>query len=170
MLFTTLYLKQCGVSLQRYYGGNPIINESVPVSVSLTRSGLPRLIPPYLLRRIAKRDERADRLVKLYLSWFTVCRIIELAKKISRDTLSSITKSTTEDDLGYIHEMIKDYRSMIKSKYVPRVHSIPMDIGMSWVPTWKALPSKSDHVFGHTAQESSIFHLLKYELYSLSVM
>lgn len=168
LLYTALYLKQCGVALQRYYGGNPIINESVPLSVSLNRAGLPRIIPPYLRRVISKRDERSDRLVRLFLSWFTVCRIIELAKKIFRDTFDSITQPTSSEQLEYIHELIKENRKIFRM-YVPRAHAIPMDIGMAWIPTWKALPSKSDSIFCHSAKDSSIFNLLKYEMYSFAV-
>lgn len=110
---------------------------------------LPRIIPPYLRSRIAKRDERADRLVKIFLSWFTLCRIIELAKKIARETFDSITRPTKSDSLEEVHQMVKESRPLIRRLYLPRVHEIPMDIGMSWIPTWKALPSKSDRIFEH---------------------
>ncbi|GMN19136.1 hypothetical protein TIFTF001_045135 [Ficus carica] len=44
-LFTALYLKQCSVALQRYYAGNRVDKEMLPIYVSLTRSGIPRIIP-----------------------------------------------------------------------------------------------------------------------------
>jgi hypothetical protein len=44
--------------------------------VSLTRSGLPRIIPSFH-RRLIKDGvrPRSDNLVKMYLSWFTVARL-----------------------------------------------------------------------------------------------
>lgn len=91
-LFTALYLKQCGVALQRYYAGNRVGQEAMPVSVSLTRSGIPRIIPVRHRHCISVRDNRADYLVRLYLSWFGLCRIIELAKPVSKSTFASITE------------------------------------------------------------------------------
>lgn len=84
LLFTALYLKQCAVALQRYYADNPIQKETMSVSVSLTKSGIPRLIPVHHRYCIRCRDDRADYLVKLYLSWFGLARIIELAKPVSK--------------------------------------------------------------------------------------
>lgn len=40
------------------------------VRVKLTRSGIPTIIPAVLRRKIRKRDDAADRLVKMYISWF----------------------------------------------------------------------------------------------------
>jgi len=45
-LYVALYLKQCTTSLLRYYA---------LVSISLTRSGIPRIIPPYHRKLIMKR-------------------------------------------------------------------------------------------------------------------
>ena len=38
------------------------------VPISLTRTGLPRIIPPFHRKVIRRRDDRADIVVKLYLS------------------------------------------------------------------------------------------------------
>lgn len=42
LLFTVLYLKQCSLALQHYYGQDVQGKHNYPVSVSLTRSGIPR--------------------------------------------------------------------------------------------------------------------------------
>ncbi|KAH0676529.1 hypothetical protein KY285_024330 [Solanum tuberosum] len=44
-LYTALYLKQCTVSLQRYYAGYYSKNDTMSVPVSLTRCGIPKVIP-----------------------------------------------------------------------------------------------------------------------------
>ncbi|KAI5382385.1 hypothetical protein KIW84_MT0035 (mitochondrion) [Lathyrus oleraceus] len=46
-LSTALYLKQCGVCLQQVYAGPPYEHERLPVFVSLSRNGLPRIIPSF---------------------------------------------------------------------------------------------------------------------------
>lgn len=59
LLFTALYFKQCGVSLQRYYSGSYSKQDSLSVPVSLTRTGLQRIIPVMVLRAIRGHDSRA---------------------------------------------------------------------------------------------------------------
>jgi len=85
-----LYLKQCASSLQKAYGGTKSPPDLLPFPVSLTRSGYPRIIPRFHRRMIYRRDDKADMLVKIYLSFLTVGRIIPLAKKVSRKTYESI--------------------------------------------------------------------------------
>lgn len=92
-LFTALYLKQCAVTLQQAYGGiTPYdIHTKLSVPVSLTRSGYPRIIPSFHRQQIYKRDDKADMLVKLYFSFFSLSRAIKLAKRISPSLFASIT-------------------------------------------------------------------------------
>jgi len=59
LLYTALYLKACRVALQRYYAGYFNRHESMSVQVSLTRTGLPRIIPSILRHRIRRRDKHA---------------------------------------------------------------------------------------------------------------
>ena len=58
----------------------------LPVPVSLTRSGYPTFIPAYHRLMIYKKDEKADLLVRLYLSFLTLAYVIELSKKVSKST------------------------------------------------------------------------------------
>jgi hypothetical protein len=81
-LFTALYLKQCASSLQLAYGGDKRPHTLLPVPVSLNRSGYPRIIPSFHRRAIARRDERSDILVQMYLSFFSLSKMILLAKKV----------------------------------------------------------------------------------------
>lgn len=62
----SLYLKQAAVCLQKAYAGVPQPKSQLPVPVSLTGSGLPRIIPSYHRKLILKKDERADTFVKIY--------------------------------------------------------------------------------------------------------
>jgi hypothetical protein len=63
-----LYLKATSVVLMRYYGegpgslGRPAF---YPLPISLTRDGLPRLIPAFHRQKIRRRDERSHSQVLL---------------------------------------------------------------------------------------------------------
>ena len=76
-LFTALYLKQASTCLMQYYAvQDPGLPQKLSVPVSLTRKGLPRIIPPFHQKWISNRDERADMLVKFYLSAFSLIKVI----------------------------------------------------------------------------------------------
>ena len=60
------------------------------VPVSLTGSGLPRIIPAFHRRVILRRDHDSDRLIQFYLSLFSINRIIPCTKKVTKSTFKSI--------------------------------------------------------------------------------
>ncbi|KAH0743055.1 hypothetical protein KY290_031048 [Solanum tuberosum] len=69
-LYTALYLKQCTVSLQRYYAGCYSKNDTMSVPVSLTRCGIPKIIPAVLRKHVRAKPDHGDYLVRIYLSCF----------------------------------------------------------------------------------------------------
>lgn len=87
-----LNLKLCAASLQKAYAGDKVKPELLPVPVSLTRSGYPRIIPLNHRRLILRKDDRADIFVQLYLSFFSLSKIIVLAKRVRKSTLTSIIR------------------------------------------------------------------------------
>lgn len=54
------------------------------VPVSLSRSGIPRVIPPVLRKVLSRRDSHADMLVRLYLSWFGLSKFIAVAPRVRK--------------------------------------------------------------------------------------
>lgn len=137
-LFTALYLKQCAVSLQRYYAGCYDPRASLSVPISLTRSGIPRIIPSVLRSHIRRRDAHGDMLVRLYRTWFGLSKLIAVARK---STFSSIV--TPNPDIGSVKEvlgMIKESFKILQPLYLPDLPNIPLTKGMSWEPTWKSTP------------------------------
>lgn len=83
-LFLALYLKQALFCLWRW-SRRP--HDRLPVPVSLTRSGFPRIIPSFIRRQKYKKDDKADMLVKIWLSLFHFSKIIKFAKWISQPLL-----------------------------------------------------------------------------------
>lgn len=53
-----------------------------------------RIIPSFHRKLIIKQDDRADLLVKVYMSFFSLSQVICLAKRVDKNTLTSmVTKS-----------------------------------------------------------------------------
>nr|UJQ92483.1 MAG: putative RNA-dependent RNA polymerase [Mitoviridae sp.] len=141
-LAAALQLKQAGSCLMMYYGGNPSLHGTLPIPISLTRSGIPTIIPSYHRRIIRMRNDRSDLLVKCYLSFFSLSRIVLLAKKISNKLYKSITSPWRDPErVERCVNHMKTYLYDLSLRYLPRASQIPVYQGISWVPTWKALPS-----------------------------
>lgn len=140
-LFLALYLKQCSSSLQIAYAGVCTRHNLLPVMVSLTRAGYPRIIPSFHRNMIKKGDDRADRLVQLYLSFFTISKIIELAKKVSSSTFKSIVEPTDLEAASEFCGRLRESFPDLIGRYLPWVSTIPLNQGITWLPTWKALPT-----------------------------
>lgn len=143
-LFTALYLKQCSVSLQRHYSGHKE-RASNPVSVSLTRSGIPRIIPSAMRKHIIARSQRGHMYVKLSLSLFSLAKIIKCAPPISRATFNGITdlSKSSVQMRGIIRDIQLHGRRLIKL-YTPWVSSIHLDKGLEWTPYWKSIANDRD--------------------------
>ena len=171
-LFVALYLKQCSTSLMRYYSWegdrSKLIRSSASVSVSLTRSGLPRIIPPYHRKIITRRDHRADRIVRVYLSFFSLSKVIKLAKPISRSTFDSIIKPQGDiDRVKMVLQEVKESFPRLQRLYLPWVHTIPCNLGLEWIPSWKILPN-SRSVFKIKTPVNP-FTVLKWEISSFAL-
>lgn len=87
------------------------------------------------------KDAKADMLVKIYLSFFSVSKIIPLTAKVSKSTFSSIV-SPWEDETRVLEQIgqIKWNMRDLLLRYLPRLTTIPLHQGFVWEPTWKALP------------------------------
>jgi hypothetical protein len=64
------------------FGGDYQKPSLLPVPVSLTRRGLPRIIPSFHRKIIMRGGSEAESLVQMYLSFFSLYRIVLQAKKI----------------------------------------------------------------------------------------
>lgn len=52
LLFTGQYLKHVGLHLMWYWGGVPSEKSAMKTFVSLTRTGIPRFIPPFFIVKL----------------------------------------------------------------------------------------------------------------------
>lgn len=141
-LYCALYLKQCMASLKVAYGGE--FDKTLPIStrISLTRKGYPRLIPPHARRVIYRRDERADKCVQMYLTFFSFYTIIIIGKKIKTSLYSSIRSPVEDIDSVLMWlSLLKEKLPILIDRYVPGISSIPLNQGMKWKPSWKTLPT-----------------------------
>lgn len=91
-----------------------------------------------------KGDDEADRLVRMYLSLFSLYQVITLAKSVNDGLFSSIVEAHPKD----VARSIREYAASLGvtfpellRPYVPDISSSPLHVGIVWEPTWKALPS-----------------------------
>lgn len=137
-LHLALYLKQCSSSLQTAYGGVKLPPTLLPVPVSLTWSGYPRIIPSFHRRMMYRKDDRADMLVKIYLSFFSLAKIIELAKKVTKKTFKSIVSPWDDPDSVVLQVMdMRETFVYLLKRYTPWLPTIPLHQGMTWDPPRK---------------------------------
>jgi hypothetical protein len=152
----------------RYYAGedrDALNNLSGPY-VSLSRSGIPRLIPRHHRHIISVRDDRADRLVKLYLSWVSISKIVKLAKPVTSGTFKSIIDGPADiEEVKSVMGELKESFPILMRRYIPWISTVPLHKGMRWIPTWKSLPNSDKSVLQLKAAPN-IFSSLKYEVAS----
>jgi len=80
--------------------------------------------------------------VQVYFYFFSLAKIIKLAKKVDKQTFSSIFRPWDDPDsvIGAVADIKHSMKQLIL-RYVPWITTIPLYQGMSWYPTWKALPT-----------------------------
>lgn len=130
------------MSLRCVYGGKFDPHESTSVHLSLTRTGYPRILPRHHRFLMRVGDDRADTLVQLYLSLFSFYSLIEIGKRLSKETFKTIKSPVGDIDsvVNFLSEVKASFPTLIR-RYVPDIQTIPLSQGMRWVPSWKALPS-----------------------------
>ncbi|QHN95471.1 uncharacterized protein DS421_18g609930 [Arachis hypogaea] len=100
------------------YGGDEFVHPDNAVPVSLTRSGYPRIIPSHHRRMILKKDEKADML--------------------SRTHPIILTRWW-----GWLVRLRRTLIDLSVSRYAPWIKRIPLEQGLRFEPTRKALPTHS---------------------------
>lgn len=125
--------------LQRFAGDDksPL---DLSVFVSLTRSGIPRIIPSFHREMICKGNSD---IVRLYMSLFSVTKLIELASKVTADTFSSVTTPVDLDSVVLVVSEMKPLIRHLIDRYIPDIRRIPLQEGLRFLPTWKTVPTSA---------------------------
>lgn len=110
-------------------------------SISLRRSGIPRIIAPFHRKLIRRLDDRADVVFKIYLSVFTMAKLIKLAKPVSKETFQSILSPPS--DLRRVAMASVEILNKVPLLFRKYISTIPLKSGISWRPTWKAKASNT---------------------------
>jgi len=93
---------------------------------------------------MVRKDNRADMLVKFYLSLFSIYRTVVLAKKSSKGILDSIVQTLDAPAVRNIKSFTDGFKESVPRllrMYLPDLSTIPMFLGITWEPTWSSLPT-----------------------------
>ncbi|KAG5576448.1 hypothetical protein H5410_056582, partial [Solanum commersonii] len=88
--------KECTVSLQRYYARCYSKNDTMSIPVSLTRYGIPKIIPTVLKKHVRAKPDHGD-----YL--------IAVVPKVKKATFQSIT--TPHSDIDSVREVLGEMKT-----------------------------------------------------------
>lgn len=134
--------------LQRYVAGDSIPTTLSP-SVSLTRSGLPRIILIIFLSYHRKKIRDGNSyIVRLYMSLFSVSKLITLAPRVRRSTFQSLIEPSDLESISTVFRFRNEAQywfgnGKLVIRYIPGVKRIPLWQGLRFVPTWKSVPSNA---------------------------
>jgi hypothetical protein len=125
-----------------------------------------------------RHDEKGDLMCQIFLSYFSLAKLVKLAKPISKSTFDSISRpwDNPESVLEQVAKIKWDLPSLVQ-RYLPRVSTIPLHQGMCWEPTWKAIPNmaffsdymiRGAHVKREIGRQRSCFTVLPLEIMSFT--
>jgi hypothetical protein len=151
-LFTGQYLKQVAFLLQWYVGGEKDSRPKMKIFVSLTRSGIPRIIPPFY-RKILRRQ--ADpKVIQIILSVCTLSRIILINPKgllVNPSTIHIRNFQLSDACKELCKKLVSSGFSMI-SAYAPAYKEIPLSLGYAFKPMFTSGPN----TYKNPLKESSV--------------
>lgn len=82
---TAVYLKACTMYLYRYVGQEPLLDRAVfGPTISLTRSGIPRIIPPVWRRGVRSQTVW---IIRLILTIFGLYRVLDFPGKLNTSSI-----------------------------------------------------------------------------------
>ena len=144
----SLYLKAATVVLMKYYGDEPTLlgcPAFYPFPISLTQDGLPSIIPAFHRRVIWVKDHRASRVVKFYLSLFSVYRLIRIpTNRLHRwNNIVGRRECFSDRSNSDLLTRIGSQVSSLMQRYAPWYLTIPVHTGWRWIPAWVSIPEPS---------------------------
>ncbi|KAK9081435.1 hypothetical protein Sjap_026627 [Stephania japonica] len=92
--------------------------------------------------RLRRRSSKGDDLIWFYLSVFSLGKQIKLAKPVSKATFASIITPVKDmDRVLNVLSNVKDRLWDLVDRYCPSIQRLPLNQGLVFEPTWKALLS-----------------------------
>lgn len=165
-LFTGQYLKQVAFLLQWYVGGERSRPPNMKIYVSLTRSGIPRFIPPFYRKRI--RDKSDPKVIQVVLSVCTLSRMILVPPRgglrVNPATIHIPKFQLTEACKELCRKFVSSGFSML-SAYAPAYRTIPLKLGYSFKPMFTSGPN----TYKDPVKESSVKGLEKWGSSKLTI-
>lgn len=141
-LFTGQYLKQVAFLLMWYVGGDQSVRPKMSTYVSLTRSGIPRFIPPAYRKII--RSGSDPRVIQVVLSICALSRIIRVIPKrglrVNPSTIHIPGFQLGEPAKQLCVKLLTSSWSVL-SAYAPAYRKIPLRLGFSFRPTFTSGPN-----------------------------
>ena len=141
-LFTGQYLKAVAFMLQWYVGGDRSQRPSMKTYVSLTRSGIPRFIPPYYRKILRRRSD--PKVIQIVLSVCTLSRLMRVPPKgglrINPKTIHIPGFKLTEDCWELCRKIVSSSFSVLAA-YAPAYKDIPLKLGYSFKPMFSSGPN-----------------------------
>nr|AWY10985.1 RNA-dependent RNA polymerase [Sclerotinia sclerotiorum mitovirus 27] len=105
--YVCLYMKACSIYVMKYVAKDPnkLAINSFGVLVSLTRSGIPRIIPSYFRLMIRKRDMK---IVKAVLTVFNLYRVLDFKGSLKLSTITSPSAYSLPSDFdGWFSDFVR---------------------------------------------------------------
>ncbi|ASL68498.1 RNA-dependent RNA polymerase [Ocimum basilicum RNA virus 2] len=140
-LFTAKYLKQCSHAVLVYVGSQGELLTNLSVPVSLTRKGLPRIIPSMFRKRIMQGDREVLRLVLTVLSLYRLMKVGPKGwRRIAHKTIHIPSYRPSEETMEWSKKLLTSGASMLAA-YVPKYRELPINFGFSWYPVFTSGPN-----------------------------
>src|SRR2546430_17544316 len=105
--------------------------------ISLTRGGLPRVIPAFHRRLIRMGGDRGDRLVRFYLSVFSLGKLVVVAKR-NDYKYASIVGSFSKEWTEVFGPLFVLYFVGMPRMSIYSIRDSHEYMGFKWLPLWSA--------------------------------
>lgn len=143
-LFLSQYLKTVSLHVMRYWAGEKGVDQPMKVYVSLTRCGIPRIIPPFSRKRLRMRSNPL--IVKFIFTICTLYRFILVRPKGSLIDPSTIQVDgyTCAGDAKEVCLQIVDNLVPFLKSYTRGLYSkVPLHLGFRYRPILTSGPNTS---------------------------
>jgi len=84
----------------------------------------------------SERDKKDAAIIRLYMSLFSVSKLIQLFYPVSKATFDSLIRPSEPLFMRRVVDRMKELFPSLIARYLPWVTSIPLELGLEWTPRW----------------------------------